>query len=242
MLHGMSSPIAPPGTVQERGGPNAAKEMNEYSRLLEEALQKGQMGLEIGNQEKIESALSCLFLPRYWAIFVKAVCDSFTKVISLTWPSNTHTYTVYSCIHCRVGFLKDVPCQFGKTLLLWNRNHLKPEIGKRNLSLICHLEFLCLGLNKNWCRGFLISQSKFYHFKTCISVLCNQRVSCKDGTYMSISLTLVYQVSDVTEQSDVRKTSGTTSKEVILALQTTMHPKLAIISSRWMLYQIICSC
>lgn len=88
MLHGVSSPIAPSGTVQERGGPIAAKEMKEYSRLLEEALQKGHVCLEIGNHENIESALSCLILPRYWAIFMKAVCDSFTKVVSLTWLSN----------------------------------------------------------------------------------------------------------------------------------------------------------
>lgn len=80
MLYGISSPHAPSSAIQERGGPIAAKEMNEYSRLLKEALQEGHICHEIGNHEKIEGALSCLVLPRYWAAFMKAVCDSFTKV------------------------------------------------------------------------------------------------------------------------------------------------------------------
>lgn len=73
-------------------------------------------------------------------------------------------HILFSCIHFRGGLLKGVRCQSGKTMLLWKRNRLKPEIGILFTYIVAsspHHHFL--GLNKNWCRGFLISQGKFYH-------------------------------------------------------------------------------
>lgn len=78
MLHGTSLDLS--GDVRERGGHIATREMNECSKLLEEALQKGKICLEVGNRERVEKALTCLMLSRYWAVFMKTVCDCFTKV------------------------------------------------------------------------------------------------------------------------------------------------------------------
>ena len=85
MLHGMTSPTHPSG----RRGQLATREMQEYSTLLEEALQGGRVSLEVGHGEGIESSLTCLVLPRQWAAFMKRVCDSFTKVFTAMFPPFT---------------------------------------------------------------------------------------------------------------------------------------------------------
>ena len=79
MLHGAVS-LAVPGVGQDRGGQIAVKEMNKYSVLLEDILRSGHICLEVRDGIGIESAVSCLLLPRYWALFMKKVCDTFTKV------------------------------------------------------------------------------------------------------------------------------------------------------------------
>ena len=82
MLHG-TVPLTLSSGFQERGGQVAVREMKEYSALLDEALHKGRVCLEVCdsvNGEGIECAMSCLVQPRHWAAFMKKVCDSFTKV------------------------------------------------------------------------------------------------------------------------------------------------------------------
>ena len=82
MLHG-TTPLSLPSGFQGRGGQVAVREMKEYSALLDEALQKGRICLEVGdsvNGEGVECAMSCLVQPRRWAAFMKKVYDSFTKV------------------------------------------------------------------------------------------------------------------------------------------------------------------
>ena len=79
MLHGMTSLTISSGN-QVRG---AQRKMNECSALLEEALRRGRISLEVHDGESVDSALTCLCLPRQWAKFMKGICDSFTKVTGI---------------------------------------------------------------------------------------------------------------------------------------------------------------
>lgn len=90
MLHGMMS-MAPTSGNRDRG---AHREMNRYRTLLEEALMNGRVCLEVCNGKMVDSALTCLCLPRQWVLFMKKVYDSFTKVHFIV------TYTAYMSIVC----------------------------------------------------------------------------------------------------------------------------------------------
>ena len=71
---------------RSRGGHVALKDMIKYAALLEEALANGHISLNLHDGEgdsgdgRVLGAMSCLILPRRWALFMKKVCDIFTKV------------------------------------------------------------------------------------------------------------------------------------------------------------------
>ncbi|CAI8033459.1 Focadhesin, partial [Geodia barretti] len=68
---------------QNRRGHIALKEMKKYTALLEDALTNGHVSLDCDGGEGsggVVPAISCLVLPRRWALFMKKVCDCFTMV------------------------------------------------------------------------------------------------------------------------------------------------------------------
>ena len=71
---------------QNRRGHIALKEMKKYTALLEDALTNGHVSLDCDGGEGsggVVPAISCLVLPRRWALFMKKVCDCFTMVKKL---------------------------------------------------------------------------------------------------------------------------------------------------------------
>ena len=82
-MHGIT-PLLLPSSNRDRGTQTLVREMNEYSRLLEENVRNGKVCLIDGNGKPevciSESILCNLSLPRNWALFMQRVCDSFSKV------------------------------------------------------------------------------------------------------------------------------------------------------------------
>ena len=82
LLNGVAS-LQLPFSRRETGGQVAVKEMKEYGRLLEEAVQRGRICVDVEGGtggEGTQSTLCALTLPKHWTLFMKKVCDSFSKV------------------------------------------------------------------------------------------------------------------------------------------------------------------
>jgi hypothetical protein len=82
MLHAMTSSTEQ-AESQSRRGHIVLKEMKKYTALLEDALTNGHVSLDCDGGEGsggVVPAISCLVLPRRWALFMKKVCDCFTMV------------------------------------------------------------------------------------------------------------------------------------------------------------------